>query len=229
MSVIDIRGGLGTQVLQFMKCAALYDFDKIRVNGDSSISHVQVNWVSKVFDTKVPCRTIAGNKKTTNFDAAVIPVFQEKREEIFKKYGNLRKIRKPSGDHILHMRGTDNQFVSNDQYAEFLDDGPKITKIISDDIELLANVHVSPETSKLLAKTSNRNSPSTATEDWFSAINSDAIYGGYSTFILSVALLSPETNVYIFKNQNGPKDVTRASSELFEECMEYLNNLHWYE
>jgi hypothetical protein len=226
--VITLRGGLGTTVLTLFHAYSLNiaaglnpPVDEIQINVHQAPLGSREDWLSKLFEMTIPCAVVPAEQifKDHNPSPEGFALSLQYRQIVLDKYLKLRyNDTNKIVDKVLHVRGTDNQFISEDRYCELADEYKPT--LIGDDHNLISKI------SKRTGCTILRQN---AVDDWHTTIYAKHIIGGLSTFILSGSLINPDRKVSILgRNEyDGPKAVTDLSYNLFDDCVKMLPNGGW--
>lgn len=195
--ILNIRGGLGTQVLELLVGLAKARLkneivDEICINtGGNVVSTVKHNYISELFSISIPVTVSDGTLKqnawtSENFELiSDFQYFEPKHGLRLKPYIE-KVVANPENDVIFHVRGKDRpvahfedyKLLIND-YQQFADERVDI-HLLGDDSDLV---------NKLCAVTKLTNiSSDDPVLDWITCLSSSLLVGGFSSFSLSAAL-----------------------------------------
>ena len=224
-----LRGGLGTQVLLLYHAFSTviehgYKYDNILISPVEGVPKLQVDYVSQLFDLPIPCEIDTSGTIQKSFELCA-PCFEysyKHRERIAEEFIPL----KPNTTHakvksLLHVRGTDNQFVSEEVYCDIARDYE--CTIYGDDPILVQKIALETGSPYLIQN---------PIDDWYTTVNAERIYGGLSTFFLSTTLIPPDKYIGIFDKDlyTGPKTEVcnvEYSYRLFEGIVKVLPNSYF--
>lgn len=226
--IITLRGGLGTQFMTLFHAYALNiqqgrvpPVDEIQINVVNAPVGSTTCWVTELFDVDIPCGVVPAEVAIKNMNPCLegYSLGLKYQKKILDKHLKIRY----NGTHkvvekVLHVRGSDNQFISEDKYCEIAE-YIKPT-LIGDDKELIA---------RIVKRTGADFLSQNAADDWHTTLDADVVYGGLSTFILSGNLIHPNRKIRVLAKDkyHGPKELTDSSYKLFSECLEILPNGKW--
>lgn len=221
--ILNVRGGLGMQVLETMvgyaKAIERNEYvEAIEIStGGNVVDPVKHNFLEPNLSLNVPIRvsdsTLKQNAWTKeNFELLVkhydevMKCFEVKTEKAFT--GVLR---------VFHIRGKDRQIISENTYRELIEQfsrqDPHTHRfyVFSDDFDLAERV-ISELDYQPLMNTSL--ALQAANQDWQSCVTAMEIMGPFSTFTLSAWLMNPKIHYTVL----GPKynDNMPFSRELYE-------------
>ena len=233
MLTYQIRGGLGTQLLNLM---AAYgdafekgkDIEKIVLNFfnyPDGLREVNIDFISKTIEHHLKVETKSGTDK--------FAIFNEDRIENVKKH--IDKIRrsmpvklndmKPIAETILHVRQLDRPLVSINTYIDIIvdKDGLEPWIIIGDDMKTLQNIIDSSES---FVNHSPYNNDSV--REWFMLCKSRLVVGGFSSYVLSAALLNPGLEYkMIKKGKCNEEHLTGYDWKCLDLFVELFDNINW--
>ena len=233
MLTYQIRGGLGTQLLNLMAAYSdAYeqgkDIDKVVLNFHNypkGLREINIDFISKTIDHNLKIESVSGIKKFDIFN----------RDRVLKVSKHIEKIRaampvkvndvEPKSETILHVRQLDRPLVDLDTYSDIFygieDLQPWI--VIGDDMKALqslidntaANVNHSPYDND-------------SVKEWFMVCKARLVIGGFSSYVLSAALLNPTLN---YKMIERDMCVQHHLSEEVWKCLdlfvELFDNINW--
>ena len=233
MLTYQIRGGLGTQLLNLM---AAYgdafekgkDIEKIVLNFfnyPDGLREVNIDFISKTIEHYLKVETKSGTDK--------FAIFNKDRIENVKKH--IHKIRrsmpiklndmKPIAETILHVRQLDRPLVSVNTYIDIIvdKDGLEPWIIIGDDMKTLQNIIDSSES---FVNHSPYNNDSV--REWFMLCKSRLVVGGFSSYVLSAALLNPGLEYkMIKKGKCNEEHLTGYDWKCLDLFVELFDNINW--
>ena len=233
MLTYQIRGGLGTQLLNLM---AAYgdafekgkDIEKIVLNFfnyPDGLREVNIDFISKTIEHYLKVETKSGTDK--------FAIFNKDRIENVKKH--IHKIRrsmpiklndmKPIAETILHVRQLDRPLVSINTYIDIIvdKDGLEPWIIIGDDMKTLQNIIDSSES---FVNHSPYNNDSV--REWFMLCKSRLVVGGFSSYVLSAALLNPGLEYkMIKKGKCNEEHLTGYDWKCLDLFVELFDNINW--
>ena len=233
MLTYQIRGGLGTQLLNLM---AAYgdafekgkDIEKIVLNFfnyPDGLREVNIDFISKTIEHHLKVETKSGTNK--------FAIFNKGRIENVKKY--IHKIRrampiklndiKPISETILHVRQLDRPLVSVNTYIDIIvdKDGLEPWIIIGDDMKTLQNIIDSSESFVNHSPYDND-----SVREWFMLCKSRLVVGGFSSYVLSAALLNPGLEYkMIKKGKCNDEHLTSYDWKCLDLFVELFDNINW--
>ena len=226
--IITLRGGVGTQLMtlfhaygHILEMGINPPVDEIQINVHQAPPGSTTDWVSELFEVDVPCGIMPTNMIVKNWNPCPkgFQLGLTYSEKILDKHLKLRYNNTHAVvDSVLHVRGSDNQFISEDEYCEIADYIKPI--LVGDDKELMKRIIKRTGVDML-----NQN----AIDDWHTTLDAQTVYGGLSTFILSGNLIKYDRKVKILAKDKytGPKNLSETSYSLFSECLKLLPNGSW--
>ena len=233
MLTYQIRGGLGTQLLNLM---AAYgdafekgkDIEKIVLNFfnyPDGLREVNIDFISKTIEHYLKVETKSGTDK--------FAIFNKDRIENVKKH--IHKIRrsmpiklndmKPIAETILHVRQLDRPLVSVNTYIDIIvdKDGLEPWIIIGDDMKTLQNIIDSSESFVNHSPYDND-----SVREWFMLCKSRLVVGGFSSYVLSAALLNPGLEYkMIKKGKCNEEHLTGYDWKCLDLFVELFDNINW--
>lgn len=224
---VNIRGGLGNQVLEYL--CALHDHKEIE-NINVGVGSTPLDWVKKVWINKV---LVLDSKVNAVDNMSKYNLWQHK--DNFKKFTKefmrsqlLTRTVKPTNEIIVHIRGSDRRFASlfdfgvmvnsiADQHPDkkilFMGEDKKFISRVQDATRVGENVTSDPVT------------------DWFRLIACKEIYGAFSSFTLSAMLFDPDKKYVVLdqKSNNGPVKLDSFYYDCVQELFNgLLTNAYWF-
>ena len=233
MLTYQIRGGLGTQLLNLM---AAYgdafekgkDIEKIVLNFfnyPDGLREVNIDFISKTIEHYLKVETKSGTDK--------FAIFNKDRIENVKKH--IDKIRrampiklndmKPIAETILHVRQLDRPLVSVNTYIDIIVDKDSLEPwiIIGDDMRTLQNIIDSSESFVNHSPYDND-----SVREWFMLCKSRLVVGGFSSYVLSAALLNPGLEYkMIKKGKCNEEHLTGYDWKCLDLFVELFDNINW--
>lgn len=197
--IVDIRGGLGTQLLELMAQYARaidrgHKITGIRVNcgGESNdgAGNVLRDYVSEIFE-QIPVPVIAseGIAKAGVFKShGTLLSMLVFRERILRALGPLRCHDPAPKLPVLHVRRGNYQWIPMKTYIAYA----KAHRVC-----VIGNIAADT------AMVPGKNISSTPVADWFAAFQAPEVIGTASSFLLSMLFINPEKHVAMFSNQKG--------------------------
>ena len=233
MLTYQIRGGLGTQLLNLM--AAYGDaFDKGKdiekivlnfFNYPDGLREVNIDFISKTIEHHLKIETKSGTEK--------FAIFNKGRIENVKKH--IHKIRrampiklndmKPIAETILHVRQLDRPLVSVNTYIDIIAGRDSLDPwiIIGDDMKTLQNII---DSSNSFINHSPYDNDSV--REWFMLCKSRLVVGGFSSYVLSAALLNPGLEYkMIKKGKCNEEHLTDYDWKCLDLFVELFDNINW--
>ena len=233
MLTYQIRGGLGTQLLNLM---AAYgdafekgkDIEKIVLNFfnyPDGLREVNIDFISKTIEHHLKVETKSGTDK--------FAIFNKDRIENVKKH--IHKIRrsmpvklndmKPIAETILHVRQLDRPLVSVNTYIDIIVDKDSLEPwiIIGDDMKTLQNIIDSSESFVNHSPYDND-----SVREWFMLCKSRLVVGGFSSYVLSAALLNPGLNYKMIKKEMcNEEHLTGYDWKCLDLFVKLFDNIDW--
>tara|TARA_R110001592_G_scaffold114012_6_gene313504 strand:+ start:2931 stop:3635 length:705 start_codon:yes stop_codon:yes gene_type:complete len=226
----QIRGGLGTQLLNLISAygdayAHKKDIEKVVLNFGNypeGLREININFISKVISTPIIFESKDGTQK--------FPIFKEKRIKKVKKF--IDRIREampikhhnidPAGRAIMHVRQLDRPLVSAKVYEKELSHIPK-SMVIGDDPKVLNDL-VEGQLNDTIHSPHNNDS----VKEWLMVHSSNNVVGGFSSYILSAALLNPNLNYMMFnKNYCNEGLLTQNDWNCLDLFTQLFDNISW--
>ena len=233
MLTYQIRGGLGTQLLNLM---AAYgdafekgkDIEKIVLNFfnyPDGLREVNIDFISKTIEHYLKVETKSGTDKFAIFN-------KDRIENVKKHIDKIRRVMpiklndmKPIAETILHVRQLDRPLVSVNTYIDIIvdKDGLEPWIIIGDDMKTLQNIIDSSES---FVNHSPYNNDSV--REWFMLCKSRLVVGGFSSYVLSAALLNPGLEYkMIRKGKCNEEHLTGYDWKCLDLFVELFDNINW--
>ena len=233
MLTYQIRGGLGTQLLNLM---AAYgdafekgkDIEKIVLNFfnyPDGLREVNIDFISKTIEHYLKVETKSGTDKFAIFN-------KDRIENVKKHIDKIRRVMpiklndmKPIAETILHVRQLDRPLVSINTYIDIIvdKDGLEPWIIIGDDMKTLQNIIDSSES---FVNHSPYNNDSV--REWFMLCKSRLVVGGFSSYVLSAALLNPGLEYkMIRKGKCNEEHLTGYDWKCLDLFVELFDNINW--
>lgn len=227
---LDIRGGLGVQVFEYLVGLARVPdgktpeeyYEKIVCNiggGEHIIDHSRTSWLDKVFDLDLPYETSKGMSKQR---AWLIFNFQQIVEKDIVSQVRLKQDVIRNGYKVLHIRGRDRSLVAPADYL-------KLAEEIGSDVKILTN---EPGLAQGIIDTLGygEDISSDAVTDWYTLVGADEIHGGLSGFSISAMLFDP-TKVYRVYSKENSQGIHQVADELYDSLdvfrESYFKNMEW--
>ena len=235
MLTYNIRGGLGTQLLNLM---AAYgdafdqdsDIEKIVLNFfnyPKGLREVNIDFISKIINTDIKIDTIDGTNKFPIFNQSIIKKVHQYIDKIRTKMPVKNTDQEPSGRPIIHVRQIDRPLVPISTYKNIVCHFPR-SMVIGDDVEVVSRILSAGEGASLDTITSPYNNDSV--EEWFMVYNSTVVIGGFSSYILSAALLNPNLSYYMIDKKSCQEGmITEYDWNCLDLFTELFDNIDWME
>jgi hypothetical protein len=225
--ILDIRGGLGMQVLELIvgltKARMKNEIiDEIRINtGGNVVSTVKHNYISELFTLPIPVTISDGVLKQNawtpeNFELLADFKYFEPSIGIRLK----KDISLPTENVLFHIRGKDRQVSSVENYRKLIryfhlcndSKNPISLEIIGDDLDLIGQCN-----SDGLCKLVNG---STAAEDWMQCVKALILISSFSSFTIAASLFNPIQEVRYLSGDlaTGPHRVEKK----YWDCLQIL-------
>ena len=226
MLTYQIRGGLGTQLLNLM---AAYgdafskgdDIEKIVLNFfnyPKGLREINIDFISKIINTDIKVDTKDGTNKFPIFNQDRIKNVHKFIDKIRDKMTVKKMDQEPAGCPIIHVRQIDRPLVSVDTYKKIIAHIPN-SMVIGDDTDVLDSLNT---------QTSPYNNDSV--EEWFMVYNSKIAMGGFSSYILSAALLNPNLSYHMLDRKSCQEGmITDNDWKCLDLFTELFDNIEWME
>ena len=233
MLTYQIRGGLGTQLLNLM---AAYgdafekgkDIEKIVLNFfnyPDGLREVNIDFISKTIEHHLKVETKSGTDKFAIFNKDRIENVKKHIDKIRRSMPIKLNDMKPIAETILHVRQLDRPLVSVNTYIDIIvdKDGLEPWIIIGDDMKTLQNIIDSSES---FVNHSPYNNDSV--REWFMLCKSRLVVGGFSSYVLSAALLNPGLEYkMIKKGMCNEEHLTKHDWKCLDLFVELFDNINW--
>lgn len=221
--IADIRGGLGTQLLELMGCYALAiekgeTITQIRINcgGESNdgAGNVLKDYVSEMFRTLLApvVVTRGGQKLGVLKDDSALPLILKHHERVLSALGPLMAAAIIPTIPVLHVRRGDYQWVPLETYIDYAR---------AHDVCLIGNI--AEDTVRVPGRNISSGDP---VKDWLAGFCAPEIIGTASTFILSMLFFDPKMHVAMFSNQEG-EIFEKTMRPLLQKFAPHFPNLRW--
>ena len=226
MLTYQIRGGLGTQLLNLM---AAYgdafskgkDIEKIVLNFfnyPKGLREINIDFISKIINTDIKVDTKDGTNKFPIFNQDRIKNVHKFIDKIRDRMAVKKTDQEPAGCPIVHVRQIDRPLVTVDTYKKIIAHIPN-SMVIGDDTDVLDSLNT---------QTSPYNNDSV--EEWFMVYNSKIVMGGFSSYILSAALLNPNLSYHMLHRKNCKEGmITDNDWKCLDLFTELFDNIDWME
>lgn len=214
--ILNVRGGLGMQVLETMvgyaKAIERNEYvEAIEIStGGNVVDPVKHNFLGSVILTDVPIGTSNSTLKQNAWTRENFKLLVKHYDEVRNKI-SVKDVNVPLPFSIFHVRGKDRQLVSAQNYLKILEGFDICSNdfyLLSDDKDLAKKIKSQKPS---LIKFSYTNNP---VRDWIMCTKAVNIFGAFSTFTLSAWLTYPGTYYTVW----GPKynDKMTISREYYE-------------
>ena len=233
MLTYQIRGGLGTQLLNLM---AAYgdafekgkDIEKIVLNFfnyPDGLREVNIDFISKTIEHYLKVETKSGTDKFAIFNKDRIENVKKHIDKIRRSMPVKLNDMKPIAETILHVRQLDRPLVSVNTYIDIIvdKDGLEPWIIIGDDMKTLQNIIDSSESFVNHSPYDND-----SVREWFMLCKSRLVVGGFSSYVLSAALLNPGLEYkMIKKGKCNEEHLTGYDWKCLDLFVELFDNINW--
>lgn len=221
----SIRGGLGFQLLGLIGAWA------VALENSATVSHITLNFgnypegqneanidfLSQIVNLNFSINSVMGTEKFKFFD-------EENLKLVFKHLPEIRRkiiIRNhlPYEDfRILHVRQRDRFLVEVETYKKIFET-TKPLLVLSDDSIDFPKINLDVVT----------NLKPGSILDWYFCYRSKEIYGGFSSFTLSAALLNPKTKLYVIRKEDSVNAhlVSKSDWNCMNLITENMENIKW--
>ena len=226
---IQIRGGIGTQVLSFLIEVAKYGntisqvihgFGGYTLTPERRLkeSSVGVAHLESVLDIGFDLKFTSSQSTTST------PITDSNICLLADKISDVRALvkqkKEPSKDHVFHVRTFDSQLLSKEDYKRMcnLQGG----FVISDNYNFVKEMG-----SFKIPTIDDTNS------DWVIAANAKNLYGPFSTFTLAAAIINPDISLnlvphkYYNSNIHGRENRLRQVSHLNDVFVDNFENINY--
>jgi hypothetical protein len=225
--ILDIRGGLGMQVLELIvgltKARMKNEIiDEIRINtGGNVVPTVKHDYISELFTLPIPVTISDGVLKQNawtpeNFELLTDFKYFEPSIGIRLK----KDISLPEETVLFHVRGKDRQVSSIENYRKIIryfylcndSKNPFSLELIGDDLDLISHCN-SDGLCKIVTGTS-------AVEDWMKCVKPIILVSSFSSFTIAAGLFNPIQEVRYLHNElaTGPHTVDKK----YWDCLQIL-------
>ena len=233
MLTYQIRGGLGTQLLNLM---AAYgdafekgkDIEKIVLNFfnyPDGLREVNIDFISKTIEHYLKVETKSGTDKFAIFNKDRIENVKKHIDKIRRSMPVKLNDMKPIAETILHVRQLDRPLVSVNTYIDIIVDKDSLEPwiIIGDDMKTLQNIIDSSESFVNHSPYDND-----SVREWFMLCKSRLVVGGFSSYVLSAALLNPGLEYkMIKKGKCNEEHLTGYDWKCLDLFVELFDNINW--
>jgi hypothetical protein len=196
--IADIRGGLGTQLLELLGCFAVAQdrgewINEIRINcggiSDDGNGNCLKDYISDLFERlPVPCKVTDGMRKFAVFkEAGALDSILKNRLAVLRSLGPLMEVEAP-GLPVLHVRRGDYEWVPLETYIDYAS---------RHEVALIGNI---ADDTALVPGTNIAGSP---VSDWLHAYYAAEVIGTCSTFLVSMLFMNPHKRMAFFSDQEG--------------------------
>ena len=233
MLTYQIRGGLGTQLLNLMAAygdafAKDKDIEKIVLNFfnyPDGLREVNIDFISKTIEHHLKVETKSGTEKFAIFDKGRIENVKKHIHKIRRAMPIKLNDMKPIAETILHVRQLDRPLVSVNTYIDIIvhKDSLEPWIIIGDDMRTLQNIIDSSESFVNHSPYDND-----SVREWFMLCKSRLVVGGFSSYVLSAALLNPGLEYkMIKKGKCNDEHLTGYDWKCLDLFVELFDNINW--
>ena len=233
MLTYQIRGGLGTQLLNLMAAygdafAKDKDIEKIVLNFfnyPDGLREVNIDFISKTIEHHLKVETKSGTEKFAIFDKGRIENVKKHIHKIRRAMPIKLNDMKPIAETILHVRQLDRPLVSVNTYIDIIVDKDSLEPwiIIGDDMRTLQNIIDSSESFVNHSPYDND-----SVREWFMLCKSRLVVGGFSSYVLSAALLNPGLEYkMIKKGKCNDEHLTGYDWKCLDLFVELFDNINW--
>lgn len=233
MLTYQIRGGLGTQLLNLMAAygdafAKDKDIEKIVLNFfnyPDGLREVNIDFISKTIEHHLKVETKSGTEKFAIFDKGRIENVKKHIHKIRRAMPIKLNDMKPIAETILHVRQLDRPLVSVNTYIDIIVDKDSLEPwiIIGDDMRTLQNIIDSSESFVNHSPYDND-----SVREWFMLCKSRLVVGGFSSYVLSAALLNPGLEYkMIRKGKCNEEHLTGYDWKCLDLFVELFDNINW--
>ena len=233
MLTYQIRGGLGTQLLNLMAAygdafAKDKDIEKIVLNFfnyPDGLREVNIDFISKTIEHHLKVETKSGTEKFAIFDKGRIENVKKHIHKIRRAMPIKLNDIKPISETILHVRQLDRPLVSVNTYIDIIVDKDSLEPwiIIGDDMKTLQNIIDSSESFVNHSPYDND-----SVREWFMLCKSRLVVGGFSSYVLSAALLNPGLEYkMIKKGKCNDEHLTGYDWKCLDLFVELFDNINW--
>jgi len=222
---IYVRGALGTQFLSvfFLSTERDLEFNKIILSagGSTLAEHCKIMYLWDYLEPKFYCTSEVDMQSThKSFNVNAWPEmtkeeYRKRVKEFYRKwevnfiFGWRSGVREH--DVILHARGTDNKFLTEDKLAQIAKKYDSVA-VTGEDSQLISRIQTITDVKNI--------SSDDPVYDWYTLQNAKEVHGGCSTFMLSAAMLSPETQFVFYQTP----DMNPNSKIISDRIVSVLDN-----
>lgn len=212
--ILNIRGALGTQVIELLAGYARAietndTVDEIVANlGGDIVPTAKVNYIPGLFVTDAPVGSSMGTHKQRAWNIKDFKLILKHREEIFKRI-HVRKQDVACLDKILHVRVGDRQLISDDQYDTYWSKNIDLTQVGNSN-------HLKV-----------RNDPAT---DWRLILNAKEVHCSISSFPISTFLVNPlyrKLRVFHWSKHDGPGAISMDDIATVDQFLSIIPDGEW--
>lgn len=230
--ILNIRGGLGTQVLEMivgLEKARIKNeqVDEICINiGGAVVSTVKHDYISELFSIPVPVTISDGILKQNawtleNFELLSEFNYFDPRHGLRLQKPIESKTATDIGNILFHVRGKDRQVASVNDYKTLIEifnycNTDKISmELLGDDLDLIKKVN-SNQRCKVIGGVS-------PIEDWIECISATTLISAFSSFTIAAALFNSKQFVRLISRteSNGPY---KGLEDKHWQCLNILVN-----
>lgn len=186
--MINVRGGLGNQVLEYMVAKAKGKQEPVEVNvANTDVAHIQKNWIQYLFDVessrvmrtqKTDAWTINNLMQLVNYNISSLPL----------KFVEVERDQK-----ILHIRGGDRSIATASGYAQLVD-GIRDIKILTNELSMAEEVISMLGYGEIISTDD--------VEDWYRCVYASEIYGAPSSFTISASMFDKNKKMRMLSKEN---------------------------
>ena len=205
---LNIRGSLGTQVMEYLCGLAQLAVDgkpfsslsKITINTANTADHSKVDYISQIFDLDIPVVIADDSKKFGAFDLYHLENLIIHRKDIL----NYIKLQEYAGfderKALIHYRNGDRQCLSDEYYKKLF----AIAQ--SNTVEQIAIVGNDKDRTMQMFPKHISNIQQTPVLDWHTLRHANKVTGGFSAFTISAAILNTnkQTDFSIYVDRQNP-------------------------
>jgi len=213
---IYIRGALGTQFLSifFLMSNKEVKVDEIVLSagGGSLAEHCKILYVPEYMSPRTELEYQIDNESThktfnvNNWPEMSVDEYKDRWDIFNSRWSFVRYSLYPKNV-IIHARGTDNKFLTDSMLTEIANRFDEVC-VTGEDKELLERIP---------AKNISSDNP---VGDWMALQNAKEVHGGCSTFMLSAAMLAPDTEFVFYQTP----DMNPNSKIISDRIVSVLDN-----
>lgn len=223
--IVDIRGGIGTQIIEMLGCYGMamghgFEITGIRVNIGNVLVDARADYVSSVFSRLPKVTETNGTKKLGVWkDIKLLQAILRHRTEILQKVGGLKPepaFGKPR-QRVLHVRAGNRCMCDFQAYIDYAS---------RYECALVGNVRA--ETARVPGEDISAAAPfhQAVVMDWFTVFTSNQIVGTASTFLLSMLFINPLKKIAMLPGQSG-EDFEGVYYPMMRALQGSFPNLTW--